>query len=106
MSGISLDLARSEATVFFLSLTAAAAAFLPPPPRPPRLPRFDFSTVAAEVVVEAAVTAAPAFSLFIRRAVWMALKLLGSSLLSRAAVSCCWRICSAKNTPDNARAEK
>ena len=91
-------LARSEATVFLLSLS---------PMEVEAFEDFFFSAglfeVAAvnEVSAEAAM-AAPAFSLFISKAACIAEKLWESKRLSKAAANCCWRICSAKKTPDRA----
>ena len=60
------------------------------------------ATEASEEVSAAAMPAPAAFSLFISKAACIAEKLWESKRLSNAAANCCWRICSAKKTPDRA----
>ena len=64
------------------------------------------AAAAAAKSLEVSATAAPALSLFISKAACIAEKLWESRRLSNAAANCCWRICSARNTPDSAWAEK
>ena len=99
-------LASSEATVFLLSLSPMAKW------EEEAFEAFFFSeddiditpeaTEASEEVSAAAMPAPAAFSLFISKAACIAEKLWESKRLSNAAANCCWRICSAKKTPDRA----